>query len=71
MNTVCVVVSISVGGLHLLPQLKSTKRETATQQHPTPVPPGDMEQKETQPDERTPTERKGVQIVIMVVSKNE
>jgi len=58
LNTVCVVVSISVGGLRLLPQLKSTERETATQQHPTPVPPGDMEQKETQPDEQTPTERK-------------
>lgn len=58
MNTVCVVVSISVGGLRLLSQSKSTERETATQQHPTPVPPGDMEQKETQPDEQTPTERK-------------
>jgi len=34
------------------------ERETTTQQHPTPVPPGDTEQKETQPDEQTPTERK-------------
>lgn len=58
LNTVCVVVSISVGGLRLLPQSKSTERETAIQQHPTPVPSGDMEQKETQPDEQTPTEWK-------------
>jgi len=54
----CVCSCISVGGLRLLPQLKSTERETATQQHPILVPPGEMEQKETQPDERTSIERK-------------